>query len=52
MEGVETRQQAEYLMARGCDYIQGYYYAKPMEAAQLESLLRSQKTEEVCAMQA
>lgn len=51
IEGVETWQQAEYLIARGCDYIQGYYYARPMEAAQLESLLRSQKTDEVCAMQ-
>lgn len=51
IEGVETWQQAEYLIAKGCDYIQGYYYARPMEAAQLESLLRSQKTDEVCAMQ-
>lgn len=42
MEGVETRQQADYLIDRGCDYIQGYYYGRPMEAAQLEKLLRGQ----------
>lgn len=33
-EGVETRQQVEWLKARSCDYVQGYYYAKPMPAAE------------------
>lgn len=41
-EGVETKTQADYLISRGCDYIQGYYYAKPMDAFRLESLIRSQ----------
>lgn len=29
-EGVETRKQREQLEALGCDYYQGYLYAKPM----------------------
>ncbi|GAA4026807.1 sensor domain-containing protein [Actimicrobium antarcticum] len=29
-EGVETRQQADFLMAAGCDAMQGYLYARPM----------------------
>ena len=29
-EGVETPEQAEILKAAGCDYAQGYYYARPM----------------------
>ena len=29
-EGVETKDQYEYLKAIGCDYIQGYYFSKPV----------------------
>lgn len=29
-EGVETAETAQWLIDKGCDYIQGYYYAKPM----------------------
>lgn len=29
-EGVETRQQADYMKSIGCDYIQGYLYSKPV----------------------
>ena len=29
-EGVETAEQAETLAKMGIDFIQGYYYAKPM----------------------
>ena len=27
-EGVETREQYEYLKAHGCDVIQGYYFGR------------------------
>ena len=30
-EGVETMEQAEYMKSLGCNYIQGYLYAKPLE---------------------
>lgn len=30
VEGVETRGQRDLLAAVGCEYIQGYFYAKPM----------------------
>ncbi len=42
-EGVETKSQMERLKNLGCDYIQGYYMAKPMEPEALEELLRKQK---------
>ena len=29
-EGVEDKEQVEFLASQGCDMIQGYYYAKPM----------------------
>lgn len=28
-EGVEEKEQLDYLHAHGCDFIQGYYYSKP-----------------------
>jgi len=30
-EGVETREQAEYMKSIGCNYIQGYFYSKPLD---------------------
>ena len=42
-EGVETEEQLERLRAVGCDYIQGYYYAKPMPVAEYEALLKVAK---------
>lgn len=41
-EGVETREQADFLRSIGCDYIQGYFYSKPLPEEQyLELLSRS-----------
>jgi diguanylate cyclase (GGDEF)-like protein/PAS domain S-box-containing protein len=31
-EGVETREQADHLIARGCQMLQGYYFARPLAA--------------------
>lgn len=39
-EGVETREQLEFLRGAGCDEIQGYYLSRPVEARQVEALLR------------
>ncbi|MGD2137045.1 MAG: EAL domain-containing protein [Gammaproteobacteria bacterium] len=33
-EGVETSEQADYLKQRGVDYVQGWYYAKAIPAAE------------------
>lgn len=43
-EGVETIEQVEFLKTKNCDYIQGYYYSKPVDASLfLELLLKYQK---------
>lgn len=38
-EGVEQREQADFLKTLGCSYIQGYYYARPMPLRDYEALL-------------
>ena len=38
-EGVETKEQFERLKKIGCDYVQGYYFAKPMPAGEFEELI-------------
>ena len=38
-EGVETAAQAERLIALGCDFGQGYYFSRPVEAAAAAGLL-------------
>lgn len=38
-EGVENKAQLDYLKAHGCDYIQGYYYAKPLSQQDFRSYL-------------
>lgn len=40
MEGVEEKEQAEWLEKEGCNLIQGYYFAKPQSAADLERMLQ------------
>ena len=44
-EGVETKEQAEFLSACGCDTAQGFYYAKPMTVEEFNSLLEKQLKE-------
>jgi len=34
-EGVETKEQVELLSTLGCDYLQGYYFSKPIPAKEL-----------------
>lgn len=40
-EGVETEEQLKRLKDAGCDYAQGYYYAKPIPRAEFEELLKN-----------
>ncbi|MCO6055700.1 bifunctional diguanylate cyclase/phosphodiesterase [Pseudomonas sp. MOB-449] len=39
-EGVETREQLDFLRAHGCDYIQGYLLSRPQPLPAIEDLLR------------
>jgi diguanylate cyclase (GGDEF)-like protein/PAS domain S-box-containing protein len=41
-EGVETREQAEFLREHGCDLVQGFFYSKPMAADLLRPMLEAQ----------
>lgn len=38
VEGVEEAAQYERLKALGCDYVQGYYFSKPISAEEVEKL--------------
>lgn len=38
-EGVETEQQLKFLRDYDCDYIQGYYFYKPMPESEFEKVL-------------
>ena len=38
-EGVETIGQLDYLKGIGCDYIQGYYFSRPLPEQDFEAML-------------
>ena len=38
-EGVETKKQADRIVSLGGDYIQGYYYSKPLQKEEFERFL-------------
>jgi len=42
-EGVETREQVQFLTERGCDEMQGYYFSRPVNAEGFTALLREQR---------
>ncbi len=46
-EGVETKTQVDLLKSLGCDIIQGYYFSKPISAAEFEKYIIARK-EELC----
>lgn len=46
-EGVDRAEQVEFLKSVGCDYIQGFYYSKPLPAADYEKLISDQEEQPV-----
>jgi EAL domain-containing protein (putative c-di-GMP-specific phosphodiesterase class I) len=42
-EGIETEQQRELLTAAGCDYAQGYLFARPMAAADFDAFMTAKQ---------
>ena len=42
-EGVETREQVQFLTERGCDEMQGYYFSRPIDADGFTALLRERR---------
>ena len=43
IEGVETEEMANEFIKLGCDYIQGYYYSKPIPVDEFEQKLRDER---------
>lgn len=43
-EGVETKEQADYLLKCGCSIAQGYYYSKPVPVENFEEILGYKST--------
>ncbi|VAX24851.1 diguanylate cyclase/phosphodiesterase (GGDEF & EAL domains) with PAS/PAC sensor(s) [hydrothermal vent metagenome] len=43
-EGVETREQLEFLRKHKCDEMQGFYFSKPLPEARFEALLKKKET--------
>ena len=39
-EGVEVKDQVNFLASEGCDMIQGYYFAKPMSGSEFEERMK------------
>jgi len=50
-EGVETKAQMRFLIGAGCEEAQGYFFSRPVPAAQMTALLREGRIEPARAPQ-
>ncbi len=42
-EGVEEKHQADYLIELGCEYLQGYYFSRPIPPQEVMDLIQGQQ---------
>ena len=40
LEGIETQEELDKILEMGCDYIQGYYFSKPLPFNEIEEYLK------------
>ena len=50
-EGVETEEQLHALKGLGCDIVQGYFFSKPVPAAEFEPFILQKKEADLAVMQ-
>lgn len=43
-EGVETKEQIQFLVEHNCDMMQGYYFSRPMSAEAITEILKEERT--------
>ena len=41
-EGVETQEQIDLLREGGCNYVQGFFFSRPLPPEQFEELMRTE----------
>ena len=46
-EGVETKEQADFLKNMGCNLMQGYFFSRPLSAEKFEMILKESLVETV-----
>lgn len=51
-EGVETQEQVDFLRSAGCDYVQGFYFARPMPVDDYVNLVRETNSAAQTAVEA
>lgn len=43
VEGVETKEQVDFVVSIGCNFIQGFYFARPMPVEEYEQLIEQER---------
>ena len=51
-EGVETAEQSDWLRAQGCAELQGFHFSRPLEAPEIDALMRGMADDAAAALSA